>query len=671
MNGSASAPHPQPIGRVPVLAAIAVPGLALLYLPESVAALNYFDPVKRAGWAMVLFTLLTLASGPQIGAKLRITCWLLLGWMTFRTLARDYPWAELDVLAAWLLPFISLTAGWHLCAATSARPLAWGLLLTAGIQSALMISQYMGWPIPIAPDTSSIAYRPGRMIGTIGYQNQAADALAVCAAGLFVLVRQPGWRLMLFLPVWTVIALTGSRSAIFASAAAFVTVTLVASRSRQVWRSIFLFLALSATILILVPDARQRTLHLLNDGIHEPALATRLTMWRAAWSMWSERPLTGWGAGEYALQYTDRLGAHQSELKTHRDLAAVVHARETHFDGLQFAAEFGWIGCILLVALITQLVWPVAKTLGGSPPCSLAGLYVLFYMLSASSASFIWQTAMSGPLAGLCLGMFLQNAHPSAPIFPARTERWTLLLAAFAIAAWFVHGAWLGAAVPRAIERGDLESAIRMTPRWGHKYTAATGAVMAQHQYDGEAENLLRQALAGYRDVNVFNNLGHVLARQQKWPEAEDMYARWARSGIAYSNAIENLIIARELSGDFFGAASALEAKLTLWPTRDYAPVGRLCILFMKAGQPYAAWRALEGYQRRTQLQLKYAPAEALNMAGVLKQQMHMVDEARMFFEMALAKNPQLESASKNLQQLQNAHFPLQNIGTTLAPPQN
>ena len=57
-------------------------------------------------------------------------------------------------------------------------------------------------------------------------------------------------------------------------------------------------------------------------------------------------------------------------------------------------------------------------------------------------------------------------------------------------------------------------SAINQHP--GHRYHALVGASYATQGADMEAESELLHAQWGYRDIPLWNNLGHVLVKMHK-----------------------------------------------------------------------------------------------------------------------------------------------------------
>lgn len=593
---------------------------------------------------------------------------VLLGWMILRTLIRPEPFAEGSVLMTWLLPIAAFRFGTRLSFETANRTLAWALVAMALLQGALMIVQYLGLD-PIFPDTTRPMGTPqARMIGTIGYHNQAADVVALGAAGLFVLTRGPWIRLFAMLPLVVVVLLTGSRAAIVGLMTATVIAHLrpfaMTGRSERFRRRLLpsaLGVAVMISLIGLMPGTRDRFEQIVEQRADAPSLASRLWMYRISLDLWGEKPWVGHGAGEYARQYTDRLGLIVPEHKTHSLLRTLVHAREAHQDYLQFLAEFGVLGAILLLypAILVMRVWWRQER---DPWHCDAGLFVLVYMLISGSLSFTWQTAMAGPLAGLVLGMVSVQPGGMDARRQTRPRSWTLLawtaIAAMLLVWSLVEVRW-NTSLPVALERGDAQRVADKLPPWGHRHLALVGGSLAGDGKWEDAESVLREAGKGYVDAVWLNNLGHVLAHQGRWQEACEIYALWAASGISHQSALDNLSVAFEQIGQPGQAARILRQRLELWPEHiDPAPVTRLAGLYYLAGQPETTLWVLETFRTSQGVTVDMLSAEALNLMGACHRTAGRNEEARQWFAEALARNPGLNSARRNLEQLEAQDAP-------------
>jgi len=193
---------------------------ALVFVPAAFDALNFFDPVKRLLWALMAVVLavhvwnrrhsVSLVSGLAV---------FLAGWMVLRSLLRPLSTAELGVLVSWCLPILLFYLGSGLSLNQKERRTVGGFLVAAGlIQAVLMILQRMGLDPLFSATTAAMDYAPGRMVGTIGYQNQAVDFLALATLGILLLTSSPAWFVCGSVLALPVILLTGYRGGILAFA---------------------------------------------------------------------------------------------------------------------------------------------------------------------------------------------------------------------------------------------------------------------------------------------------------------------------------------------------------------------------------------------------------------------------------------------------------------------
>lgn len=643
-------------------------------MPASGDALNYFDPPKRLIWSLLAAVLVVYAasrsSADRGGRPLRLALLAVLLWIIGRTLFRPQPDVELDVLMTWGLPAVLFWTARSLDPRHASRPIAWALALSGGVQVVLMVLQYCGWDPILAATTLAIEYRPARMIGTIGYQNQAADFVALSGVAWFILVRHDFTRLALLCLLLVPICMTGSRGAIAAASFAILVSQFflwwphVARKRRAVGRIALagtLVAIAVAVLVILLPTTRQRFQDVFRNWRGVPAIASRVSMARIAGTMWAERPFTGWGAGAYAFQYLDRLGSLVPAKKTHAVLQSIVFARETHNDYLQFGAEFGLIGMTLMAALIilgTRTAWKAEA----SDRIRISGTaYIAAYMAISSLFSFPWQTSMAGPLAAFLLGLLLTCGYARERREPGQgfmrlqnIERLIFVTLVLILLSWNAFDAYLNVAVPARLQQGKAVETARQLPGWAYKYHAIVGAALAKEERYGEAVTSLGTAQNGYRDVLLYNNLGYVLSKQGRWPDAVCVYEQWVRCGLEHAKALGNLSIAYEQIGEFEKAAAFLERQAQLWPDNRIESVSRLAVLHLKAENPIAALRVLQRHSNQRPGHARTLPAEFDNLMGAAYLKVGDLKAAGEWFKLALKKNPSLESARKNLQGLEH-----------------
>lgn len=587
------------------LAALCVGGISIAHLPPEAGSHDSFDLVKRLAWVLLLAILTVgrlLKRSPAVPLQQLLPAWLLLAWFALRALLRPVPDMGLDVLAAWSFPIVAFLAGAGLrpCAGT-ARGFALGIVAVMFFQGGLMLLQFAGLDPLFSSVTREMAYRPGRMIGTIGYHNQAADFLALCAPLLLIFRR--GWvPLAGFAGTGLLIALCASRGALlgFSAASALLLFDRLRITREPPARAKALLAAglFFALILVAIPDTRRRLMEVSRLPATE-AFATRAWMFRAAVDMWRDKPLTGWGPGEFAYQYGRRLGARLPAEKTAPILTQVVYARETHNDYLQCLAEFGLVGLVLFAAWLLPLA-RCGRFAGDDEGRGALRRFVLVYMAVQSLVSFPWQTSMAGPFAGLLLGLSLPlRAKPSGGFRPAAA---LTLLPLSGLLVWYaLENRWNlnapGASTfrPERMERPPL-------PRSAYRYKSSWGAWLAKNDRPDEALTVLREASAGWRDPRLLHNLIQVLLLRDRPGEALPLCREWVASGLLHKDALWSLALTHERMQANADAILALQQHQRLWPDRDPERDLRLGGLLVRAGRTLDCIELLSGYATAKEL---------------------------------------------------------------------
>jgi len=594
---------------------------SLAFVPAAFEALNFFDPVKRLVWALLAVVLAVLvwqrrySASPAAGLAA-----FLIGWMVLRSLLRPVPTAELGVLASWCVPVLLFCLGSRLSLDRNQRRIVAGFLVAAAmIQAVVMLLQRAGIDPLFSATTTSMDYAPGRMVGTIGYQNQAVDFLALAMSGILLLTASPVWFMCGAVLTLPVMLLAGYRGGILAYAVGILlSGTLIMLAHSRVRRNRFRFATIAGTLALgigvmviaiaLIPQTKGRFREAITDFKTAPAIQSRIFMARIGWQMIRERPLVGWGAGEYAMQYLNRLATVLPPEQNHTVLRSVVFAREAHNDPLQFLAEFGLIGFALLAAIIVA-GWRCMvrqEVFFGWQGIALA--FLSAYMAMAALFSFPWQSAMAGPLAGFLLGISLptrEASHHSTMMFhlPLRCFNTLALPMAIVLLGWFGRDAYLNLAIPAKLAVADTEGAAQRLSRVDYRYHALVGASQATQGQNDAALTTLRHAELGYRDVLLWNNLGYVLTRSGQWQEAKSVYEIWTASGVDHANALQNLSVASEQVGDLAVAVESLSRRMTLWSNEiSEHDIKRLAVLQLRVGVPRDAADTLWRYRAKWQL---------------------------------------------------------------------
>ena len=619
------------------------------FVPASWPALSYFDPPKRAACAMLgaLLLIRRLLAGRSGSADaLDGTAFALAAWILLRAVFRPEPWAEWVVVAAWLLPLVIFVAA-RGSAPDVTRPACWTVVLLGLGQSLLMLLQFAGYDPLFGHLTSTLPYRPGRMLGTIGYQNQAFDLLALGAFACFAVTRRIRTRVLLLLLPLAAMLCTAHRGGLVAVAAALATILALGARARpRRWLLWGAGLALLAGLLLAaLPDTRARFQSALRAPGIDLAMRARFHFIRVGWDIFTDHPVLGAGPGAYALQYVTRLGDLLPDRPGHDLLPALVYARETHLDGLQFAAEMGLVGSLLAAGVLVLAIR--ARRRSDPPPetrYAFAG--ILVYMSVASLSSFPWQTALGGPLAGLLLGLLVPPSTRPNPDGPTRLLLAPLTALALVLAFWTTDDLLWNSRAEAAAAAQDFRPVARL-PRWGHIYGARFGSEAARLQRWPEAVLLLEQAHRGNANPALLSNLAQAYGRVGRWPEAEALHRRWVRSGLDHERALHDWSLSLEALGRFADAAGIEAHRLELWPPHSSYDHLRVAALQLKAGAPAAALAYLQHCyptarekRERPGVHLTDGEIRLCNLMAASHLMLEQPEEARPWIAAALRHDP-------------------------------
>jgi tetratricopeptide (TPR) repeat protein len=571
--------------------------------------------------------------------------WGVMAWMAVRTFPGD-GWGQ------WAAPWMAwaMPCAMFALAAANRWPERGKLVLVRAVavsgfaEAALMFCQRWGWDPLWGTMTAEMEYAPERMIGTVGYQNQAAEFL-----GLAVVCTVCGWR-----GRWrwvacgglvSVLVLTANRGAVAGAAAAGVAMVLVAGWGRfRVRMPSGKSLACAAAAVVLaalavasIPEMRHRLADLARPG-RSVAVQSRLWMARVAMAMWREHPWAGAGGGAYGRGYLDCLGGLLPGTKEHRVLEAIVYAREAHCDILQYGAEFGVAG----LALLAVLAWMVARRASrADEPDRRGAAGVAAFMGVASLVSFSWQTTLAGPLAGLLLGMWCgEDGEAGPPRKAARANAWGL-------SAWAL---WLFAL---ACLEAARSLGIPGIPLRGPSLAGEAGRLHGEGRME-EAARMFELAARDTPSPAVLRDYGATLAALERWEEAVAVYGRWVRSGMFLDEALWNLSVSLERTGRLADALAEEEERFRLFPnlfTGDQ--LYRLAVLYLRTGDPGATLRIAEDWQQRCEMANpdRWTP-EWDNLSGSAWAASGEPGRARAFYEHALERAPGMESARRNLEAL-------------------
>jgi O-antigen ligase len=229
------------------------------------------------------------------------------------------------------------------------RPTAWKQAILAGV--VLINIGYIAGALMIGK-------RPlfGPFVNPNYFASYLLPGLAICAATVFLAsstrLRVAAGAAGLFL--YYGIGQTASRGAILAGLALLGVAGFRAARRRGIG---FVHIALAGTLLLALTIALNPALvrKFMDRGEQDPYNYGRIGIWRSALSMIAEYPATGVGLGHFS--YVSKLftPAVDSTIAHYRRIANIAHS-----EYLQYAAEIGLLGALLLFGLggyLLLLAW--------------------------------------------------------------------------------------------------------------------------------------------------------------------------------------------------------------------------------------------------------------------------------------------------------------------------
>ncbi len=306
----------------------------------------------------------------------------------------------------------------------------------------------------------------------------------------------------------------------------------------------------------------------------------RVDIWRTAVSGILQKPMAGWGPGQFESLYARHALPQESEPVRFDRVTAFAHN-----DGLQVLAETGWPGA-LLAGLALVGLWKARKAGdAGGETAALASAFV-FSLFNFPLASPI-NAALAGGTAGL---LWPAERGPGAPM----VHRYVPLLAIVA-GGWAVFNFILGVDAFRGTRRSVVLGSTDV--RWVDDQAARADLLLHGGGPGGgdAAEVLLRALLRGApQRADLWRALGHL--------ESDHRTERTAAAGAAYAEALARkpghapwwleraLIDARR--GDVAGAEKALHHALRAEPRYSGAALA-LGQLMRLRGDPESAARWL------------------------------------------------------------------------------
>lgn len=613
----------------------------LLFISSSIVFIKYFLKNKNGDFF-----------------KCAISLVIFLLYVVFRTVCAGLTPNSVYHLSIWILPILSFLIAKNFRIKKDNLTILFLILFFAGLaQAILMLFQAIGLDPLFGVVTKKFEYYPARMIGTIGYQNQAAEFLVLSLCSVWIINKRYR-RFIIFLSPIIVLAifLTLNRGAIIGFVFAFLCAIFYGLKGMQKQFGFFksaisVVCAIFLVVVFFVEDFQVRLFEIFNFS-KSVAIQSRLYMWNIALNMIIDAPLFGHGAGSYAYEYLSRLSDILPMDLSHNELPYIVFAEEAHNDLLQLLAEFGVVGGILFVCVFYFIVRDLFRINKEEEDISFnqAYIFVLTFMCVCSVFSFTWQSALAGPFAGMLLGICSSYHKPADNEMNNRVSRFSSLcivvvLSACVFFVMFNEMKYNFSVMSR--NRLQQQSFFKRG-----KWLALDGAILATAGKYSEAECLLKDSLRDYIDIKTLSNLGNVLVRQGKYKEALQIYEKWGQTGLSYYSSLRNQILVNEKMQNHCMVADLEKRCFQLFP-REYSEydIYLMGIRFLHAERYADGYNILIKFRSRNKvLNLPGWTAEHANLLGVILLKIGKYKDASNFFLEALEINPKLESAKKNLE---------------------
>lgn len=324
----------------------------------------------------------------------------------------------------------------------------------------------------------------------------------------------------------------------------------------------------------------------------------RRTMWMATTRLIADHPLRGVGAGawEVAIPLYQAAGTQvETDFYAHNEI-------------LQLLAEYGLVGGLFLLALVSYLLraaWTTWRDHSGAgqqeAPWRAMTLASLLALLLVSNAGFPWHLASTGALFALCLAILAASDLRLGPVWHSFVQRqpWQPRIACGALAilsVCTVLAVWITQQA-RACE-ADLVHALKIVESINRSGNPT------DPKWDGRKAEVLQLARAGaainphYR--KILSVIGDELARWNDWQNAKWVWETIIASRPNVVLLLANVSRAYVFTGDltkareYFERAKALQPRaptlrslelLLLASSGQYAQAASQARLYMQSDQ--------------------------------------------------------------------------------------
>ncbi len=388
----------------------------------------------------------------------------------------------------------------------------------------------------------------------------------------------------------------------------------------------------------------------------------RLTAWRNTLLMIKSKPLFGVGLGNWQFYYPiyARKGRVDSDFNEERQ------AKRTHNDYLQFTAELGIVGIVLLLWFLGNMLYLASRIAfkGGNVESSL------FAIAGGASILAIMGNAMfSFPLQeGLPPFFLLSVASMLVFVYSAQKERetrsfekiplWGIIALCVAVA-WFLFTSVWGYRMCKAdyfflegkrfnkadmFERSlrPLRQSIKLNP-YNFRVYSLLGRSLNELNYYQESVEVNRSALKLHPYyINCMNNLGNALRGIHYIDEAIAVYKEALELFPDFAEAHNNLGIGYKEKGDNEAAKREYLKAIEIDPKYEkaYNNLGNICLAEDRIDE------AVHYYKKAIELNPKLS--DIYNNVGLAMLNKGEYEEAIKYFDTCIQLNSRLPDPHNN-----------------------
>jgi len=450
------------------------------------------------------------------------------------------------------------------------------ILLAAAINGLMAIAQMAGW----RASWWVVWEERHAIFGTFGNPNFMAEYLApiiVLGIGAAFGTIRGSSRILLYASLiiaGTSLVKTVSRSGLLGIVSGLIVFALIAGPTilEGVKKKGQVIAAMAVSAALILAFEVRPLIGRMSSSLHgnDPTVSTRLFMWKTAASMLGDHPVLGTGPGGYGLNYLEYAARLQESGATRPTYAGIT--QDAHNDWLQLLADRGLLGAVLLfgvLGLMSASSLRDLRFLGKGERLDRAAS--LGALAAIGVEAFFGFPMRIFPTAALAVYL-LARVVPTRPVGPgparfarAATVAWSVAVLLLAGRS-FLADAYLKAGNGSPQAGAWYARGLALLPSHGELHFRA-GLFYSGAGKTAEAEREFTAALPGFKDPDVWFNLGALAKKEGRYGEAAEKFKAGLRlypfyKAVAYVDLAESALAA----GRKDEARGAAEAALAIEP---------------------------------------------------------------------------------------------------------